>query len=509
MILVDFITDFSPRPIAAPNTSLAELLGELDARNTTLALSTSRRGLLNQVNSEAIAETLDCSAGHPRLLPVGTLDPRRYLGWREDLRRCVEGGCVAIRFAPGAQRWSPDILLFEKMIEAIGGVKLPVIVDCDGGGVEVSTWIQRLAATTRRHGVSVVINELGYQWTGELLTVMHEYPNVYASIRKLALVGSLENAVAEGLGERFVFGSCAPQHSTRALLNHVLMARISGQVKEAILAGNALRLLGLEGERLPVAALPIDTRVELPVKPIVDVHAHVGGFSLPQPDDLCDRSTVPEMSEKCNIELTIVSSYLAINYDMRAGNAQTQSFLKRYASLRGYVVVDARDIPGSVEQMEHYFADSRFVGVKLYCPFSGNMAARNTQELLDEVARFGRPVKIHMDEGGSPYPGVRRAAERNPDLVIIKAHGDDIEGARQVEDLANVYFEFCSSGISPGKIRRAADALGVERILFGTDQQLFAPWYQLGAYLDAIKDEDEAERIFRRNPRRIFDLGID
>ena len=114
MILVDFITDFSPRPIAAPNTSLAELLGELDARNTTLALSTSRRGLLNQVNSEAIAETLDCSAGHPRLLPVGTLDPRRYLGWREDLRRCVEGGCVAIRFAPGAQRWSPDILLFEK-----------------------------------------------------------------------------------------------------------------------------------------------------------------------------------------------------------------------------------------------------------------------------------------------------------------------------------------------------------------------------------------------------------
>ena len=78
MIVVDFITDFSPYPIAAPNTSLTELLEDLDARNTTLALSTSRRGLLNQVNSEAIAETLDCSARHPRLLPVGTLDPRRY-----------------------------------------------------------------------------------------------------------------------------------------------------------------------------------------------------------------------------------------------------------------------------------------------------------------------------------------------------------------------------------------------------------------------------------------------
>ena len=114
-----------------------------------------------------------------------------------------------------------------------------------------------------------------------------------------------------------------------------------------------------------------------------------------------------------------------------------------------------------------------------------------------------------MDESGSPYPGLRQAAERNPELVIIKAHGDDIQGARQVEDLRNVYFEFCSSDISPGRIRRSVDVLGPQRILFGTDQQLFAPWYQLGAYLDAIKDEDEADLIFRQNPRRIFDLRTD
>ncbi|MEZ4730440.1 MAG: hypothetical protein R3E79_25220 [Caldilineaceae bacterium] len=42
-------------------------------------------------------------------------------------------------------------------------------------------------------------------------------------------------------------------------------------------------------------------------------------------------------------------------------------------------------------------------------------------------------------------------------------------------DLPNVYFEFCSSGIQPGKIRRVIDLLGPERIFFGTDQPLFAP----------------------------------
>ena len=98
------------------------------------------------------------------------------------------------------------------------------------------------------------------------------------------------------------------------------------------------------------------------------------------------------------------------------------------------------------------------------------------------------------------------AAERNPDLVIIKAHGDDVEGARQVVDLPNVYFEFCSSGINAGTIRRSMDVLGPERILFGTDQPLFAPWFEYGAYADAIRTQREADLIFRENARRIFRL---
>ena len=62
MILIDFVTAFSPHSIAEPDSSLAELLEQLDAQNTTLALATSRRGLLHQVNSEAIAETLEFTA---------------------------------------------------------------------------------------------------------------------------------------------------------------------------------------------------------------------------------------------------------------------------------------------------------------------------------------------------------------------------------------------------------------------------------------------------------------
>lgn len=504
MYAIDFISSFSVDPIAEPDTTLAQLLSQTAAHNTTLTLTTSKRGLVNQVNHEAIAETLAITQQHPRLLPVGTLDPRHYLNWRGDLTTCVKGGCVAIRFAPGRQHWSPLTLIFEKMVAAIAQSRLPVIVDLNGAGSEALTWLQHLGALSRRYDTPIVLNEVSYGYMGELITVMQEFPNLYATIRWLCLAEGLEVMIADGIGDRLLYGSNAPQYSVTAVRNQVLLADISQEDKQAILGGNALRLLGMDLSNLPVTPLSIPTQGTLPDRPIIDMHAHVSGFHVPQPHNTRTVTNVPDLSARGNVEITFVSSYNAINYDMRQGNADTRRFLDQYPMLRGYVVCDPRDLPGSIEQMETYFPDPRFVGVKLYCPFGGNMATQRMQDLLDAVAQYRRPVKIHMDEGGSPYPGLRQAVLRNPDLVIIKAHGDDRYGAQQVADLPNVYFEFCSSGIQPGWIRSAIEILGPERIFFGSDQPLFAPWVQYGAYADAFRSEEEADLILRRNVRRVF-----
>ena len=52
------------------------------------------------------------------------------------------------------------------------------IFDFDGAGLEASPWIRHIAEVTHRHGVPAVLNEVGYQLTGELLTVMHDYSTV-------------------------------------------------------------------------------------------------------------------------------------------------------------------------------------------------------------------------------------------------------------------------------------------------------------------------------------------
>ncbi len=76
MYAIDFISDFSVDPIAEPDTTLAQLLHQTEKHQTTLTLTTSKRGLANQVNHEAVAETIEVTRQHARLLPVGTLDPR-------------------------------------------------------------------------------------------------------------------------------------------------------------------------------------------------------------------------------------------------------------------------------------------------------------------------------------------------------------------------------------------------------------------------------------------------
>ena len=71
MYAIDVISEFSVNPIPEPDTTLEALLRQTEEHDTTLTLTTSRRGLVNQINTEAVAETLEITAQHPRLLGCG------------------------------------------------------------------------------------------------------------------------------------------------------------------------------------------------------------------------------------------------------------------------------------------------------------------------------------------------------------------------------------------------------------------------------------------------------
>ncbi|MGN6359337.1 MAG: amidohydrolase family protein, partial [Thermomicrobiales bacterium] len=71
----------------------------------------------------------------------------------------------------------------------------------------------------------------------------------------------------------------------------------------------------------------------------------------------------------------------------------------------------------------------------------------------------------------------------------------------------NVFLEYCGSASTPGLIQEGLASVGAERILFGTDQDLFDPGYAFGKYYDAGLTPAQAEQVMYTNAKRLYGLA--
>jgi predicted TIM-barrel fold metal-dependent hydrolase len=82
------------------------------------------------------------------------------------------------------------------------------------------------------------------------------------------------------------------------------------------------------------------------------------------------------------------------------------------------------------------------------------------------------------------------------------------EGIRAAQQAPNLYLEICATYSDPDKVRAAIEAVGVERVLFGTDSTLFDAAHMLGAVADAGLTAREQELVLGENARRLFRLQL-
>ncbi|MFP3905311.1 MAG: amidohydrolase family protein, partial [Armatimonadota bacterium] len=100
-----------------------------------------------------------------------------------------------------------------------------------------------------------------------------------------------------------------------------------------------------------------------------------------------------------------------------------------------------------------------------------------------------------------------RYAEKHPDLNIIPAHAahtDYIAAARVAAAHDNIYLDFCCEWPGSGKIRRAIEICGAEKIVFGTDMDLLEPSFTRGMFEEAGLSGDEQRLIYRTNAMRLL-----
>ena len=492
-------THFGFLPYRDTDVSLDKLLSTMDAYGVAASLSCSLKGVSYDF-AEGNEETLAVSKANPRILPVATVDPRRYLGVVEEIEKRRKQGFVALRVFPEQQGWRINSVMMKPIIRELGRLKMPLLVTCSGNGT-VTDVLWAVGDST----IPVILCTVGYGNLGEVLVAMKEKPNLYADTQINDTPDSLAVAVDAVGPERFVFGSGSPSSSMRAALNLVAESSLTDEQKALIFSGNICRIIGIQAS----AGTTLNLDKPFEGMPIIDIHSHYGKWPFPMKDWGIEFSL--DLMRKRGISKTVMSSASAIVYDFVEGNRDMAQAIEGHPELLGYVTVNPNYFDASCREIEEYYKKPNFVGAKIhpaYCRRAIN--SPQTRALVRKIADYGRPLLIHTYGQGTPSQ-ILDLVKDCPDLPIIMGHGGADawrEAADVVKQSENVYMEFCCSLLETDKVRRSIDTTGgADKILFGSDLDLIHPGMIAGSYEEACLSQDEKEKILYRNASRIFDIG--
>jgi predicted TIM-barrel fold metal-dependent hydrolase len=349
----------------------------------------------------------------------------------------------------------------------------------------------------------VVLLQGAYADESRTIALARHYPHIYLDVTRRGTPHIVRYLVDEIGIDRILFGSNAPQNCIQPALNAVFVADLDAGQTGQILSGNLLRLLGEPNRSLP--AIAESPRFRQYEGPIIDIHAHLGTWRFPILTE--GATTMLDYARRYNLEKIIISSALGIVYDMAEGNRELKDLIDPHPELLGYVVTNPNYVEESAAEMDHYYRFPNFVGAKIHAEYSATAtAAERMACLFAEIAKRGRPVKIH-NAGPGWLPALRDLARRYPDLPIILAHGGDMETPAFIREESNIYLEYCRSSSVRGLIREGLTQLGPKRLMFGSDQDLFDPGYALGTYHDAAFSPEEAEAVMYTNAIRLYGLN--
>lgn len=245
---------------------------------------------------------------------------------------------------------------------------------------------------------------------------------------------------------------------------------------------------------------------------IIDFHTHIGKINCAYYRHSAQAKVEKELGDLLiSMEQNAINSAVSFPQPMlpHTQHDENMKFLntvKYEKKILPFVLIDPR-----LDEASNIIKENRSIikGVKMHPVVHGYLVDHPLcGQTLEIIHRACLPLIIHS--GWGPFgkiANIAAVAEAYPKMKIIIAHmvGDDIVPFMIKHE--NLFVE-TSYAVHPRKIKEISDAVGVERVLFGTD------WPYGMQNFEKIKlemsglTENELEQIFFRNACKILNIKI-
>lgn len=457
-----------------------------------------------------------------RLLPCWVIVPpvTREQGTPEELADALDRHAVRFaRLCPRDHNYSlvePDAA---EMLDLLERRRTIALIDADQTSWEE---IDRVAAAHPQ--LSIIVCRTGYRSLRRMAGVLERRPNCFIDLSYFGSHQGVEWLVERFGKSRLIFGTGAPLVDGGGGVTRLLLAEISDEARSAIGQGNLSRSLAhISPEETTENAVGDDSPMDSAAwaalargRDVIDAHAHVGpwyNFFTPEPD----ATGMMRAMDRCGIQRAAISSMLAIGPDARAGNRETLEVVRRHPDrFVGYAVFNPHhhDNRADVERM---LQEPGIVGIKIH-PVTHEypLGGPDYEAVWELASRFDVPVLTHTEAGSavSDPALIDDVATRWPNARIILGHaGVTDAGHRTAISLArehsNLYLELCGSFITGVWIQRMVDAIGPERVLYGSDFPFIDLRYSLGRVLFAGLPPADLDLVLGGNARCLLKLRDD
>lgn len=524
ILFFDAFTRIGPRRYKHPAEKwrLEDLVKELNHCSVSGAMVSSTLS----VSYDAMYSNLELSQAlkpHSNLFPIWNVLPHHTnecLPPKELKVKMDEHKIRAVTINPFSNGWDWTAESSQELLKYLNDNKIFTTTTV----AELGGWKELNEFLDRYKSIPLLISGISWGEQRYAIPLLTGHPNFHISFDRFQINEGLEFLYKKGHIDQLIFASDAPTMSVGAHRTYIDYADIPADAKAKIAGGNLIRLL--KGLRPPVIHTNKEEDVlmtavrngrPLPV-PVIDMHMHMlheglngaGGTGYHMENG--GPKGIFKMMEKLGV---VGGGFMSWNGVVSNDSVQGNKLVKEAldVSPKGYWgLVTFSPTHNTQEELAimipEVYADKRIIGMKPY-HFYGMEYHNPAYDIWWEYGnKNGLYALIHPSR--ADLLEVDKLAAKYQNVRWVIAHAG---GSYKMADMViavmkkhkNVFAELTLTPVPLGVIEYMVDALGDDRLLYGSDLPMRDPRQQLGWLVFSNLPLESKKRILGQNAYKVVE----